>query len=108
MTTQDLTDLKQLFEFAILTGDKPPLTKSDCEMVVAAVDRVLKEQQWVIWKSGDPMPAHGDYLVHCEWHRNGSHVRSRSIRHTADGQFAWRDVVAFWPIALPNPPKVSV
>lgn len=41
MTTQDLTDLRELFAMSVLTGDKPDLTKSDCEMVVAAVEELM-------------------------------------------------------------------
>lgn len=61
MTTQDLHDLKQLFEFAILTGDKPELTKSDCEIVVAAVDRVLKSE----WLEIESAPRDGTKILLC-------------------------------------------
>lgn len=104
MNTQDLHDLKQLFELAILTGDKPPLTKSDCEMVVAAVDRVLKSE----WRPVETRPAdlNATYLV-----TDGKMVAPwiRGVIHNNPGtewDWNWGSAITHWrPI---DPPKVSV
>ena len=106
MTTQDLHDLKQLFEFAILTGDKPELTKSDCEMVVAAVDRVLLGK-WVPWKPDDPLPPEGNYWCTTQDERGLILNYWRTHRES----WKWAGVIAYWAVRLPapyHPPEVSV
>lgn len=113
MTTQDLTDLKQLFEFAILTGDKPELTKSDCEMVVAAVDRVLKSE----WRPIESAPKDVPLVVwakECFGRERSAYVAMFESKYDwwevqGVGGYEWEteiDTPTHW-MPLPDPPKVS-